>query len=169
MRKNKWKYWVWGAVAIVVTALVSVFYYYTTVQRPWWDTEKRAVRAALDRTPMEEAERTALSNSEESFVIVYGTDGENRPLIAWVESVTEDVYYAYPDQGTTEEQIRNRWRNAHPDARLIRIVPSLMRGEVAWEVFYEQEVEGGKRKYYDYYRFEDGELLVTYTLTLERP
>jgi uncharacterized protein YpmB len=165
MRRWTVRHWLWFAGVVAVVAVAAGFFFYTTVQRPLWDQERLAARTAVRETPMVLVERTALSHGEQAFVIVFGTDGEAKPLIAWVgeEGV---VHYAYTEEATTEDEIAARWRAAHPEARLIRIVPGVLRGMYVWEVYYDQKEEGGSRKYYDYYRFEDGELLTTYTLTL---
>jgi uncharacterized protein YpmB len=166
MRSWTLRHWIWFACFVILFAAAACFFAYTTVQRPLWNQESRAVRAALRETPMEHAERTALSHGERAFVIVYGLDEEEKSLIAWVGEEGVE-HFAYPEEATSEEEIAERWRAAHPEARLIRIVPGMLRGEYVWEVYYDQKEEPkGSRKYYDYYRFEDGDLLTTYTLTL---
>jgi len=167
MRDWKLRHWLLGAGLLVALLTVALFFYYSTVQRPLWDLKKQAVRTALKETPLERAERTELSHSEQAYVIVYGVDAESEAIIVWV-SGEGDTHYAYTGNGTDEAQILEKWRSAHPDGELIRIVPSVLRDEYAWEIYYEKKEPRGVRKYYDYYRFEDGEWLNTYTLTLQR-
>jgi uncharacterized protein YpmB len=166
MRNWGMRHWIWSLIGAAVLAVTVFFFYYTTVQRPLWDQEKHAARTVLQHTPMEKVTHTELSHSEEAFTIVYGQDAQDQSLIAW--SGNEKINYIYAHEGETEAEIEYAWRESHPDAELIRIVPSLYRSEYAWEVYYEEAGETGKRKYYDYYRFEDGELLNTYTMTLNR-
>lgn len=51
---------------------------------------------------------------------------------------------------------------------IVRVSPAVWNGEYAWEVFYSKEDDSGKRFFYDFYKFSNGELLETYKLS-KRP
>lgn len=174
MKGWRLRQWSWSVGVSLMFVLILLFFYYTTIQRPLWDQRKQAIRDSIEQTPLVHAESAELSHSELGHMIVYGVDENDEKLIVWtladmtesddIEHV-EQISYRYISEGVTEEQIESIWTHEHPEARLIRITPSWYDDMHAWEVFYEQTVQDGTRAYYDYYRFDDGQLLTTYTLT----
>lgn len=168
MRSWGLRQWVWTGIGGILLLTVIFFLYYTTVQRPLWDQRSQAIREAMEHTPLDTAERVELSHGEQSFRIVFGEDESGQSLIAWVgeETASEEIHYAYVDEGETEAEIIHAWQEANPQGKLIRIVPGQLKEQYVWEVLYEVQQEEGTRRYYDYYRFEDGEHVTTYTMSL---
>lgn len=160
--------WVWLGVGFILLLTAIFFFYYTTVQRPLWDLRSQAIREAKEYTPLKTAERVELSRGQQAFRIVYGQDESGQSLIAWVgeDADPESIHYAYVDEGESEAEVIHAWQQANPKGELIRIVPSLLKEQYVWEVLYEVKQEEGTRRYYDYYRFEDGEHITTYTMSL---
>lgn len=159
--------WGWVVGLTLVIAFIIVFFYYTTVQRPMWDMRKQAINTALAQTPMEVADRAELSHNELGHVIVFGKDETGQEMIVWTLDGSE-VSWIYANEGMTQEEIEQIWRDANPQAKLIRIVPSWYDETYAWEIYYKKELVEGTRTFYDYYRFDNGEFIVTYTMALSQ-
>lgn len=163
MAKNAAKI-AWLSAAAVVALVLAAVLYYMAVQRPLWDGRDRAARLALSETPVETIDKKYVFNGETSYHVIIGKDKDGREWIVWVDE-EGGVLTAATDEGVSEQEVRKLLRQRRPDAEVIRIVPGFKDGETVWEVYYRQrEQDGGTRRYYDYYRFRDGEWLETYTL-----
>lgn len=156
---RRWHKVLVGTVAGLLLAIVLTIVAYRHIQQDLWADEAVAGQRAIDATPLETVERIVPSYGKEAMMIVYGRTSDDKPGYAWVTEA--EVRFAGADEGVDEAYIRERLAARSPEAEIERVVPSVYRGSLAWEVLYQAD---GGRSHYDYYRFMDGELLETITL-----
>ncbi|GIQ67598.1 hypothetical protein DUZ99_11035 [Xylanibacillus composti] len=160
---ERWK--VWSAVIAAAAAILfAVVWYYNLIQRPLWDEQQAARKLALEQTPITEITSIETFSGAESYQIVFGTDEAGTEWIVWAGK--EELHAEKADDGWARNQIRLMMQENEPEAELIRIVPGVWKDEYVWEVYYLKRESRGKRHYYDYYRFSDGEKLTTLRLSL---
>ncbi|WP_058301628.1 cell wall elongation regulator TseB-like domain-containing protein [Gorillibacterium timonense] len=139
--------------------------FYLSVQKDIWTEEDVAIEMAMKQTSLKSVSRVDPFVGDTSMMIVQGADDQGRAMFVWVSG--EAVHTEYADDGVTKESIRSKTLEANPGAELLRIVPAVYNGEYAWQSFYRVKEEGGKKLYYSYFRFKDGELLDKWLLSLQ--
>ncbi|CAM3397371.1 DUF5590 domain-containing protein [Marinicrinis lubricantis] len=157
----------WLALGVILLTLVVLGYrtYLQIFEEPW-ESEQRAEQIAIRSSDMNQVDNTEIYNGEKSYVIVYGKDEQEDSMIVWVGEEEGDVTARYAKDGITENILEQQLKKSSPEKEIIRIVPGKWEDELVWEVFYKQDEEQGDRHYYDFYRFSDGELLETYTMSI---
>lgn len=158
-RKRFW--WVFGIVSFFLF-LLAFGMSYRAVQLPYWQLEDKAVRQALAETELAEAEGVERFVWDEEYQIVYGNNAAGRDMIVWIGD--SGIHSEYVEDGLSAGEVRRLFRSREPQAEVIKLVPGAWRGEWIWEVFYRKAEDKGTRHYYDFYRFYDGEHLMTYSL-----
>lgn len=153
--------WLIGSFALL---LLLAGWFYWAIQEPFWLERKEARDIILQQSSMVKIHQIHPFIEEETHYAATGEDEEGRLMVVWLSDGNIDE--AYLEDHVPPTIIRQRLLNEHPEAEIIRIVPGLFEKERAWEVFYKVPEEEGHRYCYAYYRFEDGEKLDTYRLSV---
>ncbi|GAB2692077.1 DUF5590 domain-containing protein [Paenibacillus thermoaerophilus] len=152
-----------ASVAAVLLIVVLTIVGYRQIQKGVWAEEAAAERRALEETPLVEAEKIVPFYGKELMMVVHGKTESGQPGYAWVTD--SEVRFARADEGVAESFVRAETIRRQPSADIRRVSLGMYRGWHAWEVLYTAEDGSGQtRTYYDYYRFNDGELLETVKL-----
>lgn len=160
---ERWK--VWSSLVVAVGAIVfAVIWYYNFIQGPLREQQQTARNLAVEQTAITEVTDVESFAGADSYQIVFGTDDKGEDWIVWVGE--EEIHAEKADDGWASNQIRLMMQEKEPDAQLIRIVPGVWQDEYVWEVYYQKREEKGRRNYYDYYRFRDGDKLTSLRLSL---
>lgn len=146
-----------SVIVIMLLVFIAIHFIYSAVFKQRWMEEAAAIARALAETELVSSMRVEAFSYEESYMIVFGHDQDNREMIVWVGE--EELHAAYADQGVHKNLLRVRLLEQDPQAEILRSTPGKYNGEWVWEVHYRSGDEAGKRTYYAYYRFSDGELL----------
>ncbi len=103
---------------------------------------------------------------QKEFHIVSGKDAAGNARMVWITEGEAPVVVD-PSSGVSRERMLEM---AERDAEkhIIRISPAKWHNDLAWELFYYREEDGGRRYYYDFYSFASGQWLETYKLS-KRP
>lgn len=75
------------------------------------------------------------------------------------------VHAAYESEGFNRNLLSIKMREKEPDVHIMRMTPGKYKADWIWEVYYKKSKQD-ERTYYDYYRFSDGELLTTLTMSV---
>ncbi|NDI34396.1 DUF5590 domain-containing protein [Chengkuizengella sediminis] len=155
---------------LIFLFLIIVFlvlrWYYLTIQSPHRAEVNEAVTKAYAETNLIEVMDTDTFIGDDVYTIIYGKNKEEQDIIVWLSE--NDVHTELVSDGISKEEIKERILNNEPDIELLRVTPAKWTDEWAWEVFYKRDDEKGTRHYYDFYQFEDGEWLETYTMSVMR-
>lgn len=154
-------------IIVLIIALLMTFvqFIYQSIMNSQWKLRNQAVQWAYELTDLRQSEQVEFFSFAESYNIVSGTDADGREMIVWVGE--EIIHQEYKDDGIGRNNIRIIVSEADENNKIIRITPGKYENDWAWEVLYEREEVDGVRQYYDFYRFADGELLNTLTMSLK--
>lgn len=169
MRRKRWIQGILITVGALTLLLLLAGRFYRTIQMPMWTAMAQAEQAAMERLGLVEVHSAERFIGERPYTVLtatYATYGAEDEVIVWMWD--DQIHIERQADGMNREQIRTLALEEHPEKRILRITPGVLYGEYVWEVFYELPESGGVRKYYDYYRFTDGEKIETYRLSLER-
>jgi uncharacterized protein YpmB len=168
--RTKWwrskKHWIIGGSAGVVLVLILLYQFYTTVHEGQWLIEEGSIETVTSSTYMRHVNQTFAYHGDKPYTIVYGTDPDERPMIAWVSA--EGAHAEYESDGITATEVRDKVLAQAADAEIMRISPGVYDGVYVWEVFYKRNVEQGVQHFYDYYRFQDGHYIETLKMAIQR-
>ena len=157
--------WLLIAAAVILAIAAAAVWFYLSARSGFEAAERQAVQAALEQSSLVRVDRLSHYAGDEPYVIVFGSDAEDQPLIVWVGG--GEVHEEKAADGVSENDIRALLAARVGTAEVIRLTPGVWQGMRVWEAFYKTEEADGFRYYYDYYRFSDGELLETYRLGTE--
>jgi uncharacterized protein YpmB len=136
------------------------------VQAPQWTALAGAEAKAMERLQMKSVTSVERFVGDRPYSIIFGTNAADDEVIVWMWD--EELHIERQDAGRTREQMKALALEENPAKELLRITPGKLGDDYVWEVFYSlRSSEEGTRKYYDYYRFSDGEKLETYRLARE--
>lgn len=150
---------------ILISVLFLIIWFYNSIESNHWREETRAKEAVLRETDLVKIDRVETFHGEKAMSIVFGENQEGNSMIVWVTK--DEVHPEYTADGVTGQAMKEKVLQEKPNSEILRIVPGTYNGQYAWEVFYKVREKDGKRHYYDYYRFQDGEWLDTYRLSKE--
>lgn len=157
-------------IMIIMLGLFTLFFVihliYVFLMQEQWDDQESALNTAIKQTDMVNASHAESFSLEQSFMIVYGEDDQERGMIVWIGE--DQIHSEFTSDGVTKEQIKSKVLDKDSEIEVLRITPGKYKKDWVWEVFYQKQLQNGKRTYYDYYRFSDGEWLETYTMSLQR-
>lgn len=139
--------------------------FYIAVQNDEWTIQAKAAETVTQNTYISQVSRVESFHGELPYTIVFGQDADGKEAVAWVGEEELHMEYLGEGGGVTEEVIRNKVKMKSSDIVIERVLPGKLDGEYVWEVFYQRKDEGGKRYYYDYYRFHDGSEIDTWKLS----
>lgn len=152
-----------GFVLIAFIALVG--WVYAEIQGERDDATDLAVKQALAETELVRADHVDYFAGGSVYYIVYGVNELNDKMIVWVGR--NELHAMKADQGVTREQVRGLVQSIHGQVEWIRLIPGKYEDEFVWEAYFKKQEQEGTRPYYEYYRFEDGELLDSLRLQAE--
>ena len=152
------------SAVVIVAAVVQRLY--VTVQGEQWQEHHAAVERAMSETELAAVSKIETFRLAEEYTVIFGQDEDQRELIVWVGE--NEIHAEYASAGVSAQEVAEAVKRKDSGAEILRIVPGKLGGDWVWEVFYKKKQEKGTRHYYDYYRFSDGQLLETYTLSLIR-
>ena len=166
--RHVWK-WTLAVVAVVAIIILLVSRFYGTVQAPRWNALDRAAATAAELAGLLSVDEVERFIGDRPYSIVYGIDAEEVPVIVWLweEDGIPGFHVERQDAGVTRETVRDASLAQRQGSHLLRVTAGKLGDNFVWEVFTEVEEAGGTRKYYDYYRFNDGAKIETYRLAIE--
>lgn len=161
-----WKKIIVAVLAALIVMLSAAGLYYRAIQRDHYDRIDQASQLALAQTDLTSIGKVERYAGDEVYYVVSGTDDGGQPLLVWVTDAKTTVQSAV--YGITGDEAAERTRKQYGDGvHILRVVPGMLADEPVWEVYYERNEGDGIRRYYDYYRFQDGEKLDTWRLNLQ--
>lgn len=148
------------ALLVIVAALVLLDYF--NIQRPIWNELARDERRALQETPMQEVTGSERYHGESAYTVVYGIDAEGSSLIAFVSD--DSIQSLLADSGISREEASAKSAARRPGTKVLRAVPGILDDVIVWEVYARIPTDNEVVHQYDYFRFEDGTWVTSYTL-----
>jgi uncharacterized protein YpmB len=156
------KRWIILITVCLVLLITAFFLYFREIQSPQWtaikDAKEQAAKAA-DLTSVETVYHHIWN--KESWIIT-GVNQADEEVFVWLtEDKLPEIVKA--SEGISEQTLKNTFKNEKPDAQIKRIQPGLLDDKKVWEVYY---ANGQKPQHflYDFYSFDTGTLIKTYTL-----
>ena|GEM_PF-260056 len=152
-------------VVLVVTLLLLAFLifnlWYRSIHAEVWAEEREAAQRASEAAQLTEIDRIDKHVWNTTTWIVQGRDTADQQLMVWLHDDKVEIIGAA--DGITEEDLKRQLASDHPEQQIVRIMPGLLNGVKAWEVYY--SVEGSPRRFfYSFYRFDNGQFITTYNL-----
>ncbi|WP_438445649.1 cell wall elongation regulator TseB-like domain-containing protein [Gorillibacterium sp. sgz5001074] len=151
-----------AAFLAVLTVMAGTYIFMDRIIAGEWDSKKEAVKAAYAETMLVKADRVEPYVGTEPYMIVYGEDKIGNKMIVWVSQ--HERYAAYESEGITKQAAVDKVLGAAPEAKVLRATPGKLDQDYVWEIYYQREMDGKTRYFYDYYRFGDGVLIDTLRL-----
>ena len=154
-------------IAAIATILVIFgVRFYRTIQIPLWTSLAKAEAAAVEALQLTSVSSVERFVSDQPYTVITATYGEDEEVVVWMWS--GGLHMERLKDGFSKEEIIGIALQENPEKELLRVMPGKIHGEYVWEVYYELETEQDRRKYYDYYRFADGQKIEIYRLAVER-
>ncbi|MFD0711197.1 DUF5590 domain-containing protein [Paenibacillus sp. GCM10027626] len=147
--------------AAIIIALIALNQYYRYVQRPFWDEQAVAETKVKEAGLLQETDRAVKYVWDNTVWIVHGKDADGDEAYAWMPEDGESSVFKLKE-GVSKQRLEDALAKSRADAKIEHIKLGYKDGEPAWEVFYTKKASGNY--FYDFFRFSDGALLVTYTL-----
>jgi uncharacterized protein YpmB len=152
-----------GSIAIFSLLLFGLSQFFQTIQASAWSEERQAVDTAYQKTIMAKATKVDVFVGTQTYQIVYGEDAIGQPIIVWIGE--SEIHTEYAADGLKEKDLRTKFAEKEPTAKLLRTMPGKLNATFVWEVFYEKKGTSGKvNYYYDYVTFKEGTFIDTYDL-----
>lgn len=159
------KKWIVIILSVIVLIMLGLHLFYRNVQSDLWSAEDRASRAAIEANNLTKVTHVSRSVWDQVLYIVDGVNDQNQHMIVWVDKDGHSLHAELASAGVTKEQVEGKLVSRMPNAHIISSVPSIWQDNTyAWQVFYSVKTDSETRYYYVFYKFQDGSLLITYTL-----
>jgi len=152
-------------IFMLILIFMSVNSIYKSVFNEQWDKHSEVISVAMAQTELVKATNVESFSFEDYFMVVYGEDSEQRNMIVWVGE--DEIHSEYAEDGYNRNLLRLKMREIYSDIQIIKMTPGKYKDDWVWEVLYRQS-PSDRHTYYDYYRFSDGELLLTLTMSSRR-
>lgn len=159
------KKWLLITAALAVLIAAAAVWFYQSARSGFETAEQQAVEIALAHSSLAIVDQVAHYAGDAPYVIVFGRDEAEEPLIVWVGG--GEVHERKAADGIAESRLRELLEEQSGPVEPIRLTPGVWNGQLVWEAFYKKEETDGFHYYYDYYRFSDGTWLDTYRLGAE--
>lgn len=154
--------WIFLFVAALLLLITIVFIYFLDIQNPQRAAIEEAERQAIEAAGLTQVEHVYHQVWDKESWIVEGTDKDDEKVFVWLadESNPEIVKAS---SGISMQEMKTSFKGEHPNANIIRIQPGLLDNQRVWEVYYSSGDETNHYKY-DFYSFDNGALINSYTL-----
>lgn len=156
--------WIVITISIIILILLGLHLFYRSIQSEEWTQENKASKAAVEANALKKVTSVQKSVWEDVYYIVNGVNEQDQNLVVWVNQEGTAIHAEQESASMSKEAIQNKLLSKVPDAEIISAVPSIWEQQYAWQVFYKAKSEDKMRYYYNFYRFQDGQYLTTYTL-----
>ncbi|MDF2724335.1 MAG: hypothetical protein K0Q59_4010 [Paenibacillus sp.] len=154
----------YGAVLVVVIAIVTLVFFYRSIHGEQWAIRDAAIQTVTSQTYMATVDRVEPFIGEKPYMIVFGKDPDGQKAIAWVDG--SNARMKYESSGVSEDDVRQTVMALNPDNDIKRVLPGILNDTYVWEVLYNrEEQDGSTRYYYGYYRFDNGAEIDTWKLS----
>ena len=150
------------SVLLTVLILFLLHRWYVSIHADYWEGRDTAVTKAVYAADLVEVTQAKAFSGERSWFIVNGQDEEGTDWIVWVSE--EEIVVRQADDGISKQEAESYVMSRSGPVTIIHTIPGVWREELCWEVYYQKLESDGEIYYYDYIRFEDGELLETLRL-----
>lgn len=151
---------------VFILLFMLINFIYKSIFDEHWSDRDAAIEQAYEQTELVKATHAEPFSYEQAFMIVYGKDTEDKDLIVWVGE--EETHSEYAADGVNKNLLKLKMKEKQPDIEIKRMTPGKYKDNWCWEVLYEKETDGLTRTYYGYYRFSDGEHMITLTMGAKR-
>lgn len=144
---------------LLVWALGQAVHLYTTLQSEQKSIYQQGAAWATKNTPIANVTDVQVFNGQKDFLVIRGTDNENREIIAWQRDGFRAI--TYMSKVFPEDQVRQKVENNYSVSKLIHITPGIDDNQKFWEVvFLDQE----NKLQYLYFDLFTGDLYRSYRL-----
>lgn len=164
------KRWLAIVIACIIILVVTIILYYRSIQTPTWNDEAIIKEKAIESTELASVTDITKHVWDTESWIVEGVDQAGEDVLVWItttgaeDAVTEHKQTVKASEGSSKVDIKAAFQTMRPEAKLKRIQPGMLNGELVWEVYYSID-EGMNKYYYDFYRYMDGSFITQYRLT----
>ena len=135
-------------------------------QQPIWAQELQAEKLAQQKAGLKETSSAEKYVWDEPVWIVRGKNAEGQDMIVWLPQ-EGDPLLREASTSRTSQDIRGIIKQRQPDANIHHVRAGMLGGQPAWEVFYTRKL-GQTRYYDDFYQFQSGAYITTYSLTSKK-
>ncbi|OBZ17532.1 MULTISPECIES: DUF5590 domain-containing protein [Bacillales] len=156
------KRWIILIALCLVLLITAFFIYFREIQSPHWaaikDAKEQATKAA-DLTSIETVYHHIWS--KESWIVTGVNQADEKVFVFMTGDKLPEIVKA--SDGISEQALKNSFKNEKPAAQIKRIQPGLLDDKKVWEVYYDNG-QKPQHSLYDFYSFDTGTLVETYTL-----
>ncbi len=150
-------------ITVCLLLLITVsFIYFRNVQSPQWSAIKAAKEQATEAAKLTEIDKVSHHIWQKDSWIVEGINDQNEAVFVWVTEGQLPVIIK-ASEGMSEKSIKDAFTSNKPQAEVKRIQPGLFDDKPIWEIYY-NDGEKPQHYRYDFYRFDDGAFIDSYTL-----
>lgn len=152
--RNRWFIAVQAFVVLILSITASVLY----VNNIYSDERKKEadiLQHAQQVVPLTEVNGIEKGIWDEVVYVIHGVNQEGKAVWVWVlpDRVTSIPVADTVDKATVKAMIQQ----AHPDVRIVRLLPGYIDNQYVWQAFVQRKDEQGTRRYfYQFYSFYDG-------------
>lgn len=160
---SKWK-WVLNSLGIVILVVIILFQINNWIHKDEWKVQDDAIQLAKQKSTIQTVTKVERFVGDETSYVVFGKDPQLQDIIVWVTNL--ETHSEWAKDGITEQDALNKVKARDPANQVIRTTAAIWFEQFAWEVYYKKKEEQETRYFYDYYRFDDGQYLDTYSLSI---
>lgn len=150
------------SVMAVIVVLFALNVFYRSVQAPLWKEERAAEAQALELTDLKQATASEKFVWEEPVWIVEGKDKDDDDAYVWLKK--DNPLLMKAKDGLSKADIERRFQESKPDADIHDTKIGMLGGAPVWEIYYSREQASVTNYYYEFYKFQDGNFIITYKL-----
>ena len=156
------KRWLLLISACLLLLITVSFIYFRDVQSSKWLAIKEAKAQATEAAKLTEIDKVNQHIWQKDTWVVEGINEESEAVFVWLTEGQLPVVLK-ASEGISENSLKDSFKSKRLLAEIKRIQPGLLDDQPVWEIFYD---DGEKPHHYryDFYRFDDGAFIDSYTL-----
>ncbi|MGO4343949.1 DUF5590 domain-containing protein [Paenibacillus sp. MCAF9] len=156
------KRWLLLITAFLLLLLTVSFIYFREVQSPEWTAINAAKEQATKAADLMEIEKVHHHIWQKNSWVVEGINQQDEHVYVWLTEEQQPVIMK-ATEGISEKSLKDNFISKRPLAEIKRIQPGLLDDKTVWEIYY-NDGEKPDHYRYDFYRFDDGAFIDSYTL-----
>lgn len=153
--------WIWLIVCFLVFVCVFFVVYVKTAVSDYDDERNAAIRQAKKEAGIAQTIDAVKHVWDESVWVVTGKDESGVKWFVWERK--DGIVKEKAEDGLSSDDIAGRFKEAHPETDVVRVLPGWFENQPAWEIRYVIDA-ASERQAIDFYAFRDGTKLKTYDL-----
>jgi uncharacterized protein YpmB len=148
---------------VLITIGLGISFLETRFERSTAE-ESLAIARMKEYTPIQKITRIDRFHGDDSWMIIWGIDHVDRPIVGWLNSERVEIEMA--EFLPRHQEIHDRFMKLNPLAQVVRLSPSMIHGVKSWEIFYKTPDPLGQAYRYDYFKWKSGEPIEVYRLAI---